>query len=74
YHLWLIAAFRVGGPIGDVMARSFARLVGAPAGARVATARSCYPYYHYWMRKLDKSQEPVGNLMPGAPLLFAYGT
>ncbi|CAM9811986.1 unnamed protein product [Ectocarpus sp. 4 AP-2014] len=74
YHLWLIAAFRIGGPIGDVMARSFARLVGAPAGARVATARSCNPYYHYWKRKLDKSQEPMGNLMPRAPLLFAYGS
>lgn len=74
YHLWLIAAFRVGGAVGNTMARTFARLVGAPDAARVATATSCYPYYHWWKRKLDKSQESIKALVPEAPLLFLYGT
>lgn len=74
YHLWLIAAFRVGGVVGDTMARTFARLVGAPDAARVATATSCYPYYHWWKRKLDKSQEQIQALVPEAPVLFLYGT
>lgn len=74
YHLWLIAAFRVGGRVGDAMARSFAWLVGAPNGARVATASSCYPYYHWWKRRLDKSQEQIKALVPKAPVLFLYGT
>lgn len=74
YHLWLIAAFRVGGDVGDAMARAFARLVEAPDAARVATATSCYPYYHFWKRKLDKNQEQIKALVPEAPLLFLYGT
>ncbi|CAM9573442.1 unnamed protein product, partial [Hapterophycus canaliculatus] len=74
YHMWLIAAFRIGGVVGDTMARSFAWLVGAPSGARVAKARSCYPYYHWWKRRFDKNQEPIKDLMPDAPLLFLYGT
>lgn len=74
YHLWLIAAFRVGGPVGNAMARTFARLVGAPDAARVATATSCYPYYHWWKRKLDKSQEQIKALVPEVPVLFLYGT
>ena len=74
YHLWLIAAFRVGGPVGNAMARTFARLVGAPDAARVATATSCYPYYHWWKRRLDKSQEQIKALVPEVPVLFLYGT
>eukprot|EP00904_Undaria_pinnatifida_P004312 jgi/Undpi1/13882/HiC_scaffold_9.g03533.m1 len=74
YHLWLIVAFLVGGPIGDAMSRSFARLVGAPLGPRVANANVCYLYYHWWRMRFSKIDETVDSMMPTGPVLFLYGT
>lgn len=46
YQLWLAAAFLIGPPIGDVMARFFAWVCSTPSGGRVARASTCYPYYN----------------------------
>lgn len=77
FHLWLIAAFVLGGPIGDAMAQFVAWLVRAPAHSNVARASMCYPYYQWWKSRLskeDKSEtKDVLPVMPGAPLLFLYG-
>lgn len=77
YHLWLIAAFVLGGPIGDAMAQFFAWLVRAPAHSNVARASMCYPYYQFWKSRLSKEDKSdikdMLPVMPGAPLLFLYG-
>ena len=74
YHLWLITAFLLGGPIGNAMSRAFAWLARAPLRSRVARASVGYPYYHLWKRKLSKTEEDVPPMMPEVPLLFLYGT
>lgn len=50
YQLWLCAAFLLGRPIGDVIARTFARILGSPSGARLARASTCYPYVRICLR------------------------
>ncbi|CAB1119295.1 unnamed protein product [Ectocarpus sp. CCAP 1310/34] len=73
YQLWLCAAFFLGRPIGDGIARSFAWLMGSPSGARIARASTCYPYYHTWKHILC-SGEKVRPMMPKCPLMFLHGT
>lgn len=74
YHLWLILAFVIGGPVGDAMAWSFARLVRAPLAGRIATASAGYPYYYWWKRKLSKTEDKIKTMTPNVPVLFLYGT
>lgn len=71
YQMWLLLAFNLGKPVGDAMARTFARKIGAPSAARIATASSCYPYYHTW-KDLVRGKKPKA-MMPKCPLLFLYG-
>ena len=76
FHLWLITAFVLDGPIGDAMAQFVAWLVRAPAHSNVARASMCYPYYQWWKSRLSKDKSDTKDVlpvMPGAPLLFLYG-
>ncbi|CAN0018644.1 unnamed protein product, partial [Hapterophycus canaliculatus] len=73
YQIFLVTAFLIGGPIGDFMARRFARLVGAPSASSVARASACYPYFHFWKAQI-RSCFRMGSYTPRCPVLFMYGT
>lgn len=72
YQWWLAAAWRIGGPVGDRMARWLARLVRAPAHPDEVSSRMGYPYAVLWFGAAGG----FGKLRPFKPLvpmLFLYG-
>lgn len=73
YQLWLATAWWIGGALGDGMARTFARLVGAPAPSREVTAGMGYPYAVLWFR-VQGGFPRSGPFDPAVPMLFVYGT
>lgn len=52
YQLWLVLAFLVWAPIGNLMTRAFAAFMKAPRPRSEIFARMNYPYYHFWKRVL----------------------
>lgn len=73
YQVWLVLAFLIGGPFGDLMAKSFARVVGAPSASTVARASVCYPYFHFWKAQM-RTCFGLGPYTPVCPVLYMYGT
>jgi pimeloyl-ACP methyl ester carboxylesterase len=69
YQLWLAAAWRIGGRIGDGMARRMARAARAPSAA-TTTAQMGYPYDVQWLRG---GYRQARRFAPACPMLFAYG-
>jgi pimeloyl-ACP methyl ester carboxylesterase len=72
YQLWLAAAWRIGGRVGDRMARVFARIGKAPVDPARVGAQQCYPYYIAWTGRYG-SYKALRPLNLGCPLLFVYG-
>ena len=70
YQLWLAIAWRVGGRIGDWMARTMARLAGAPGDPASIGARMGYPYYVQWVQG---GYRQARSFRPACPMLFIYG-
>jgi pimeloyl-ACP methyl ester carboxylesterase len=70
YQLWLAIAWRIGGGVGDRMARAMARLGGAPAAPAQVGAQMGYPYYVQWVQGGYRRARPFA---PSCPMLFAYG-
>src|SRR5205085_1001213 len=72
YQLWLAAAWRIGGPIGDWMTRWMAGLLRAPSDRRLIDSRMDYPYYIRWA-KAHGSYRGMVRFEPKVPMFFAYG-
>ena len=70
YQLWLAAAWRIGGPLGDGMARTMARVAGAPGDPALIGAQMGYPYYVQW---LGRGFRRARSFRPACPMLFIYG-
>ena len=74
YQVWLALAWKLGGRLGDRMARGMARRLRCPAPAAAIGAQMGYPYAIRWFGTLGG----VGGLAPvdglACPLLFVYGT
>ncbi len=70
YQLWLAAAWRIGGSLGDRMARWMARAARAPAPPARITAQMGYPYYVQWILRGYGSARLY---KPACPMLFVYG-
>jgi pimeloyl-ACP methyl ester carboxylesterase len=70
YQLWLAAAWRIGGRLGDAMARRMARAAHAPADAASISSQMGYPYYVQWVRR---GYRQARRFVPACPLLFIYG-
>ena len=70
YQLWLAAAWRIGGRVGDRMARAMARAARAPAGQHQVSAQMGYPYYLQWTGGYRQAKA----FTPACPMLFIYGT
>lgn len=72
YQLWLALAWRVGGGVGDAMARWMARAIGCPADPRTIHSQMGYPYAVRWLGVAGG----LGRLRvfkPHCPTLFMYG-
>jgi len=73
YQLWLAAAWRIGGRIGDGMTLWMARRARRPSDPRFIDSRMDYPYYIRWMKAYGSYRGMV-RFEPKVPMLFVYGT
>ena len=74
YQWWLLAAFVVGGPIGDWMTRSFAKLARVPVAPARLSAWMNYPYRNIWADMfVGRDRKLTEGYWPSCPLLFVYG-
>ena len=73
YQLWLAAAWRIGGRLGDRMTLAMARLARCPSDPRFIDSRMDYPYYIRWAKAYGSYRGMV-RFEPKVPMLFAYGT
>ena len=74
YQWWLVAAFLVGGTIGDWMTRRMAAAMGAPAPSSRLTAWMNYPYRNIYLDMvLGRAADYFDDYWPDIPLLFVYG-
>jgi len=72
YQVWLALAWRLGGRLGDAMARNMARLLGAPTDPASIHAAMCYPYAVQWFG-VAGGYRNLRAFRPHCPMLFVYG-
>jgi pimeloyl-ACP methyl ester carboxylesterase len=72
YQLWLATAWRIGGKLGDRMARWMARKLRCPAEPGTITARMGYPYAVQWFG-VEGGFGKLRVFQPVVPMLFIYG-
>lgn len=72
YQLWLALAWRIGGPLGDGMARWMARLLRCPAAPESIHAGMGYPYALRWLG-IAGGLRGLRAFQPQAPMLYVYG-
>lgn len=75
YQLWLALAWRIGGSVGDGMARRMARRMRVPAPPQQIRAQMGYPYWITWTGSHGsyRAARPFGADEPAMPMLFIYG-
>lgn len=73
YQWWLIAAFAIGGPVGDGMTRSLAKAIGAPLERDQIHSWMNYPYRNAWWELFSGAGNELENYWPECPVLFVYG-
>ncbi len=73
YQSWLIAAFLIGGSLGDWMTRVLAQALGAPMRRSQINAWMNYPYRNAWQDRA-RGHTHINNqaYWPDVPLLFVY--
>lgn len=69
YQLWLALAWKMGGGVGDRMARKMAALMRVPVPPARIHARMGYPYWQAWTGGL----RAVKPFKPAVPMLYVYG-
>ena len=72
YQLWLALAWRIGGRVGDAMARGMARLLRCPTDPKTIRAQMGYPYALRWLG-VAGGFRGVRVFEPRCPMLFIYG-
>lgn len=72
YQWWLALAWRVGGKLGDRMARAMARAMHVPTPQADIRAAMGYTYWITWTGAFG-SYKAVRTLDPKVPMFFAYG-
>jgi pimeloyl-ACP methyl ester carboxylesterase len=72
YQGWLALAWKIGGALGDRMARAMARLMRVPLPADRIHARMGYPYWIAWTGT-HGSFRAVRPFEPTVPMLYVYG-
>src|SRR5260221_6034752 len=72
YQLWLALAWRIGGRVGDAMARAMARMLRFPTDRSTIPSQMGYPYALRWLGA-PRGLHGVPAFEPPGPLLFPYG-
>lgn len=72
YQMWLALAWRIGGAIGDAMARWMARRMRCPTGQKSIHAQMGYPYAVRWLGAAGGFGR-LRAFKPHVPMLFMYG-
>lgn len=72
YQVWLALAWRIGGGIGDAMARWMARAIRCPTDSRTIHSQMGYPYAVRWLGAAG-GLEGLRVFKPQCPMLFMYG-
>ena len=72
YQLWLATAWRIGGAIGDLMARGMARALRCPTDPRSIHSGMGYPYALRWFG-VAGGLKNLKTFEPRTPMLFIYG-
>jgi pimeloyl-ACP methyl ester carboxylesterase len=72
YQLWLASAWRVGGALGDRMARRMAAAMRCPTEAQAIGAQMGYPYALQWFG-VKGGLRRVRAFEPAVPMLYLYG-
>jgi len=72
YQIWLALAWRIGGRIGDWMARTMARALHYPGDTKSVGAQMGCPYYVQWTGALGGYRR-ARAFTPACPMLFVYG-
>lgn len=72
YQWWLAVAWRVGGGVGDWMARRMASLLRAPAPPARIGAQQGYPYAVRWLG-VAGGFGGLRRFEPACPMLYLYG-
>jgi pimeloyl-ACP methyl ester carboxylesterase len=72
YQLWLALAWRIGGRLGDAMARRMARVLRCPADPKTIGAHMGYPYAVRWLGAAG-GMHGLRAYEPQVPMLFLYG-
>lgn len=73
YQWWLLAAFVIGGGIGDRMTRGLARLAHTPRQGSAIHAGLNYPYLYTWQEILTGRAPHLSGYAPEIPFMLAYG-
>lgn len=71
YQVWLALAWRIGGGIGNAMARGMARRMRCPTAARSIGAQMGYPYALRWLG-VAGGLRGLRSFDPQVPMLFLY--
>jgi pimeloyl-ACP methyl ester carboxylesterase len=72
YQMWLALAWRIGGGIGNAMARWMARALRCPTDPRSIGAQMGYPYALRWLGVAGGFQR-LKTFEPQSPMLYMYG-
>jgi pimeloyl-ACP methyl ester carboxylesterase len=75
YQLWLALAWRIGGALGDGMARRMASKMRVPAPQQQIRAQMGYPYWITWTGSHGsyRAARPFAADEPRQPMCFIYG-
>ena len=73
YQLWLALAWRIGGALGDGMARAMARALRCPVASEAIHSRMGYPYAMRWLG-VAGGLRGLKSFQPRTPMLFIYGS
>lgn len=73
YQLWLMAAWNIGGKIGDWMTKKMAAIFNAPAPSELIHSAMNYPYHWRWSSVFKGVPLGTKPLDIQVPLLFIYG-
>ena len=74
YQNWLALAWRLGGSVGDWMARRMVRWARCPTIEDHRGAQQAYPYYMTWWERKDSYRRQARPFEPECPMLYIYGT
>jgi cis-3-alkyl-4-acyloxetan-2-one decarboxylase len=72
YQVWLALAWRIGGKIGNSMARWMARVIRCPVDPQEIGSQMGYPYAVTWLGAAG-GFHGLRPFIPHCPMLYTYG-